>query len=81
MEGKVNLDFTNRHLEHLLIAMNGQVVPYAKTIKYLHLTLDAKLRVKFHTKKKRKELRIRYKKIYWLFVGIHPRRNVIILQD
>lgn len=62
----VHIDFTNKRIEHVPINMNGQDVPYANTAKYLGLTLDAKLRWKAHVKKKREELGIRYKKMYWL---------------
>jgi len=42
------------------------VIPQSNTTKYLDMTLDAKLRWKTHVKKKREELGLKYKKIYWL---------------
>jgi hypothetical protein len=62
----VHINFTNRHFEHIPVTINNQNVPYAKTAKYLGMTLDAKLRWKAHVKKKREELDLRYKKMYWL---------------
>jgi hypothetical protein len=46
--------------------INNQKVPYANTAKYLGMTLDAKFQWKAYVKKKRVELGLRYKKIYWL---------------
>lgn len=66
-EGKtVHIDFTNKRIEQVPININGQVVTYANTAKYLGFTLDTKLRWKAHVKKKKEELGIKYKKMYWL---------------
>jgi hypothetical protein len=46
--------------------INGTEVPYANTAKYLGMTLDAKLQWKEHIKKKRDELNIKFRKMYWL---------------
>jgi hypothetical protein len=46
--------------------MNGKTIPHSQTAKYLGMTLDAKLRWKVHVKKKREELGIKYKQMYWL---------------
>jgi len=62
----IHINFTNRCLEHIPITINNQKVPYANTAKYLGMTLDSKLRWKAHVKKKREELDLRYKKMYWL---------------
>ena len=62
----VHINFTNRRFEHIPVTMNNQKLPYANTAKYLVMTLDAKLRWKAHVKKKREELGLRYKKMYWL---------------
>jgi uncharacterized protein YeeX (DUF496 family) len=48
------------------IFINGTKVPYANTAKHLGMTLDAKLRWKEHIKKKRHELIIKFRKMYWL---------------
>jgi len=58
----IHINFTNRCFEHIPITINSQKVPYANTVKYLGMTLDAKLRWKAHVKKKREELDLRYKK-------------------
>jgi hypothetical protein len=46
--------------------MNGTTFPYANTAKNLGMTLDAKLRWKEHIKKKRDELNIKFRTMYWL---------------
>jgi hypothetical protein len=46
--------------------INGTKIPYANTAKYLGMTLDTKLRLKEHIKKKRDELNIKFRKMYWL---------------
>jgi hypothetical protein len=48
------INFTNRLCEHIPVTINNQNVPYANTAKYLGMTLDAKLRLKAHVKKKRR---------------------------
>ncbi|MGR0227435.1 hypothetical protein, partial [Klebsiella pneumoniae] len=48
------------------ININGQPVPYSDTAKYLGVTLDAKLKWKEHVKKKKEELNIKLRKMYWL---------------
>ena len=46
--------------------MNGKTIPHSQTAKYLGMTLDAKLRWKMHVKKKREELGLKYRQLYWL---------------
>jgi hypothetical protein len=46
--------------------MNGKIIPHSQTIKYLGMTLDAKLRWKMQVKKKREELGLKYRQIFWL---------------
>jgi hypothetical protein len=66
-EGKsAHVDFTNNKHEHNVITINNNNIPHSNTAKYLGMNLDAKLKWKEHIKKKRKELDIKYKKIYWL---------------
>jgi hypothetical protein len=45
--------------------MNGKTIPHSLTAKYLGMTLGAKLRWKVHVKKKREELSVKYKTMYW----------------
>jgi hypothetical protein len=46
--------------------MNGKTNPHSLTAKYLGMTLDAKLRWKVHVKKKREELDLKYRSMYWI---------------
>lgn len=62
----IHVDFTNKKFQYHPIYINHQQIPHGNTAKYLGITLDAKLRWKAHVKKKREELGLRYKKMYWL---------------
>lgn len=62
----IHINFTNKTNQHIPININGNPIPYSNTAKYLGITLDAKLRWKAHIKKKREELGIKYRKMYWL---------------
>jgi hypothetical protein len=62
----VHIDFTNKRITQQSIFINGAQVPYTNTAKYLGMNLDAKLRWKEHIKKKRDELNIKFRKMYWL---------------
>jgi len=57
--------------QHIPITINDKVIPHSNTAKYLGMTLDAKLRSKAHVKKKREDLGLKHKKMYWLR-GIRP---------
>ena len=61
-----HVNFTNKREQHIPVRIGDEQIPYANTAKYLGMTLDAKLRWKAHIKRKREELGIRYKKMYWL---------------
>ena len=62
----VHVDFTNKRCHHIQTTINGKVIPHSNTMKYLGMTLDAKLRRKAHVKKKCVELGLKYNKMYWL---------------
>jgi uncharacterized protein YpmS len=62
----VHFDFTNKLIKHKPIYINHHVVPYENTAKYLGMALDAKLRWKPHVKKKKEELELKYRKVYFL---------------
>jgi hypothetical protein len=66
----LHIDFTNNKIKQQPIFINSTKFPYANTAKYLGMTLDAKLPWKEHMKKKRDELNITFRKMYWL-----PGRN------
>lgn len=62
----VHINFTNKRIDHIPVRINNNLIPYSNTAKYLGITLDAKLRWKVHVKKKREELGLKYRKMYWL---------------
>jgi uncharacterized protein YeeX (DUF496 family) len=62
----VHIDFTNNKIKQQYIFIKSTKVPYDNTVKYLGMTLDAKLRWKENIKKKRDELNIKFRKMYWL---------------
>jgi hypothetical protein len=49
-----------------LLAISGDIHFYANTAKYLGMTPDAKLQWIEHIKKRRDELNIKFRKMYWL---------------
>lgn len=71
----IHIDFTNKKSNYHPIFIDNKIIPYQNTAKYLGMTLDAKLRWKAHVKKKRAELELRYKKMYWL-LGKHSALSV-----
>jgi hypothetical protein len=62
----VHIDFTNNKIRQQPIFINGTEGPYANTAKYLGMDLNAKLRRKEHIEKKRDEINIKFRKMYWL---------------
>lgn len=62
----VHVDFTNKKINYVPACLNDKVIPYANEAKYLGMTLDAKLRWKAHVKKKKAELVVKFRKMYWL---------------
>lgn len=61
-----HVNFTYKKVAPHPILINEQIIPYANTAKYLGMTLDTKLKWKEHVKKKKEELNIKYRKLYWL---------------
>ena len=61
-----HVDFTNQRCQHIPITINYKDIPHSSTAKYLGMTLDATLRWKPHVKKKREDLGLKYRKMYWL---------------
>jgi hypothetical protein len=62
----VHVNFTNKKTQYILVTINDNQIPHSNTAKYLGMTLDTKLRWKVHVKKKREELGLKYRKMYWL---------------
>lgn len=71
----MHVDFTNRKIGYIPTFLNNVAIPYANEAKYLGMTLDAKLRWKEHVKKKRNELNIKLRKMYWL-IGRRSTMNI-----
>lgn len=62
-----HVNFTNKLLVNPpTISINNVLVPHENSAKYLGMTLDVKLKWKEHVKKKRKELDLKYRQLYWL---------------
>jgi hypothetical protein len=62
----VHIDFAYRKNVQIPVAINNTNIPYSNTVKYLGMNLDIRLRWKEHVKKKRRELDLKYRKMYWL---------------
>lgn len=62
----IQVNFTYKKIVTLPIYINNQIVPHANVAKYLGMNLDAKLKWKEHIKKKKEELNLKYRKLYWL---------------
>ena len=61
-----HINFTNRKETPIPVKINGKIIPFVNTAKYLGLTLDTKLRWKEHIKIKVSQLNITYKKMQWM---------------
>ena len=62
----MHVNFTYKKERYLPIKINNTQVPVAESAKYLGLHLDKRLRWKVHIRKKREELNIKYRKLYWM---------------
>jgi Reverse transcriptase (RNA-dependent DNA polymerase)/Endonuclease-reverse transcriptase len=62
----VHVVFTLRKGDCPPVTLENQVLPRSDTARYLGMHLDKKLTWREHIKKKREELDIRYRKMYWL---------------
>lgn len=61
-----HVNFTYKNISAKPIFINQKVIPYSNNAKYLGMTLDSKLKWKEHIKKKKEELNLKYRKLYWL---------------
>ena len=60
-------EITNSHKPNTKLDKNWHIQRNeSKSVKYLGMTLDAKLHWKAHVKKKREKMDFRYKRMYWL---------------
>jgi hypothetical protein len=57
------VNFTNRKVRYIRVAINDNQIPHSNTAKYLGMALDAKLWWKEHVKKKVEKLNIKYRKV------------------
>ena len=71
----IHVNFTNKQKQYIPIRINDTQIPHVESAKYLGMTLDAKLRWKVHVKKKREELGIKYKNMYWM-LGRHSKLSI-----
>ena len=62
----VHVNFTLRKYRFEPITMNGQILPESDHAKYLGMYLDSRLNWKHHVRKKRAEMDIKLRKMYWL---------------
>lgn len=61
-----HINFTYKKVVSLQIYIDGHAIPITNTAKYLGMTLDVKLKWNEHVKKKKEELKAKYRKLYWL---------------
>lgn len=62
----VHITFTLRKTPRPPVALNNSLIPRASTVKYLGIHLDQKLTYKHHLEMKKKQLNLKYRKMYWL---------------
>ena len=61
-----HITFTNKRCTCPPMYINSKITPNTSTVKYLGLHLDTRLTWKEHIKKKRNEINIKYKNMFWL---------------
>jgi hypothetical protein len=61
-----HLTFTLRNDPSPPLSLNNVEIPPATTVKYLGMHLESKLNWKDHIIKKRKQMDLRHKELYWL---------------
>jgi len=63
----VHVNYTNKIISNpKRLTINGNIIPYENTAKYLGMNLDAKAKWVEHTKIKLTELQIRFSQLHWI---------------
>lgn len=70
-----HVNFTNKKYDYIPVIVSQQTIPHANVAKYLGMTLDAKLRWKTHVRKKREQLNLKFRQMFWL-LGSHSELSV-----
>lgn len=65
-EKSCRVDFSLRPCNYIPTAINDKFIPRTDSAKYLGMHLDRRLNWKVHVKKKREELNVKLRKLYWL---------------
>jgi hypothetical protein len=68
----VQVTFTLRKKQCPVVNINNRVIPQSPTAKYLGLHLDSRLTWAQHLAKKRKQIDLKVKDLYWVIERISP---------
>ena len=61
-----HITFSLKQLPSSQVNINNKTIPQTNSVRYLRLHLDSKLTWNVHIKKKRHEMDMKTKKMYWL---------------
>lgn len=65
-EKSIRVDFSLRPCNYIPTAVNDKFIPRSDSARYLGMHLDRRLNWKVHVKKKRDELNLKLRNLYWL---------------
>lgn len=71
----VHVTFTMKKSTCPPVALNNVLLPQASSVKYLGMHLDQKLTWRQHLEMKKKQLNIKYRKMFWL-IGPHSKLSI-----